>query len=211
METPPVPFYLPVLFFLLVISTAVAAQWAESRRGNRPDWSNIFGVIVGLTLGMLLMSLVVATLHVLPAIGVVYIIAKLSYPSGAYVDSLTQVEAVGKLAAFISISANFADVASTFDRPTLSRHMRQWWVTVPLLYYTTLIASWCLAFLSFTRTGETVAALQPWQLFRLPMFTPNRGLNILLVVIIVISVALVSFLLRRRGEERPRSEALRSA
>ena len=208
METPPVPFYLPFLFPLLVISTAVAAQWAENRRGNRSDWNNIVGVIVGLTLGLLLMSFVVATLHVLPAIGVVYIISKLSYASGAP-NSLAQVEAVGKLAALISVSANFADVASTFDRPTLSRHMRQWCATVPLLYYITLIAAWCLALLSLALTGENVIPM-PWQLFKLPMLLSNTALNAFLVTVIVIGLALISLILRRRGEERPRAEALRA-
>ena len=209
METPPVPFYLPILFPLLVISTAVAGQWAENRRGNHADWTNIVGVIVGLTLGLLLISIAVATLHVLPAIAIVYLISKIGSVSGT-LDGLVQMEAVGKLAVFISVSANFADVASTFDRPTLSRHLRQWCVTVPFLYYMTLIAAWCVALVSLPQSGEHAAVSSLWQLLKLPMLAPGRELNALLVMVIVMSVALISFFLRRRGEERPRAE-LRAA
>jgi hypothetical protein len=187
------------LILIVGVSTLIAGLWAERRRGQLFAPHNVFVELI-LTLAFILFYTLVAFL--LPAIIVTSIIWEITSLPETTPDIVLG-ETVAQIATLFSVGANFADIASTYGRVRFFRHLKQYSIFVIPIYYSTIGLAYVVV-LVFTLIGwyQPIDTMRVWKLFTLPLLAPQRGLNLLLCISVLLGVGVVSFFLRKRGEER---------
>jgi hypothetical protein len=193
--------HLVSLVLIVAVSTLIAGLWADWRRNRiRPSpYENIFGQFIVAVVFMIIYVFVAFLLPALILTTVLWII--LSSPDT--VPDVVLGEATAQIAALISIGANFADVASTYGRVAFRKHIRQYLMFVIPTYFATMGLAWLGARALASKSHYQPAAIaRAGRLFALPFLAPERGLNLLLIISAVFVVGAVSYLLRKRGENR---------
>ncbi|HEU4710838.1 MAG TPA: hypothetical protein VFS76_04695 [Pyrinomonadaceae bacterium] len=188
------------LSLVVAISTFLANWHSERRRGQ--EEGGLGDAIAGSFLTLVFTLFYCSVAFLLPAIVVAVVLdAVFSLPEAT--PDVVLAENAARIATLFAAGANFADVSSTYGRTTFLRHLRQYLLLVPVVYYATMALAWLGAqILAGIFTYLPANTARAWRLFAVPSLSTHIGLNIIVFVTLYVVMGVVSFFLRRRGEER---------
>lgn len=192
-------YYFISIGLIIPISTLFAGYWADKHRSKEePSTQN---VVVGFVLAMVFMIFYSVYAFFLPAIFVSSVLWTIT--SARSLPDIVKAVTVAQVATLFSVGANFADVASVYGKVSFRRHMRQYCVAVLPIYFTTMGVANILAqvLIQVDKYGVLHYEQVPRH-FDLPQLAPQPLINILVCVSLILCEGVVSYFLRKRGEER---------
>lgn len=197
--------YLHLKLFVSVVATTTffAMWWAHHRRGDARIFGRVGPLhILTIFVVWLFMHVYVILFYHIPALLLLYVPWSIASAS-PLVPGVAQSEAIGEVAALLSIGSNFADVASTYSHRGFWGHIGQFGLIVAPVYYGMVVIVWALthlfAIVGWSPDDTAADALR----LLVPTVRASSGwLDVFLIAGLLFVIGAGSYALRTRREKR---------
>ena len=198
--------HLIALFVVVVAVTSSVGIWSARKRGEIRGKGSPLSLMPFLILVMLHVSI----LYLLPAMALLCLIKLwmlgIQLSPGTFVNELF--EPASRIAVIIGLLDNYADACSVKKRVSFGAHCVQFLIIILPAYYGLMGVAWLLARVIAAGGGfDPVCAQVANGLFSVPRIHTDPTLNIVLLVVLVLLAALISYGLRvlRAGSQEEQS------
>jgi len=192
--------HLVSLALVVALTTWIVGWRADQRRDPHPAPAPFWAIPVGLVF----MLVYCFAAYLLPAAVVTAFVHWVLHVPLKLDPDVAVSETIVQLATLFAVGGNYADMAGTYGRTRFGTHLRAYFAVVIPAYFATMAVAWVGAqLLASTGNFDAHRIARAGRLFALPMLAPaSPGLNLLLVGVLLLASACVSYLLRKRSENR---------
>jgi uncharacterized membrane protein YhdT len=192
--------HLVSLALVVALTTWIVGWRADQRRepqATTPAWWAI-------PIGLVFMLFYCFVAYLVPAVVLTALVHWLLHVPLNLEPEVAVSETIVQLATLFAVGGNYADIAGTYGRTRFGAHLRQYFVVVIPAYYATMAVAWVGAqLLASTGKFDARRVARAGRLFALPQLAPaSPQMNLLLLGVLLFAAACVSYLLRKRSENR---------